>query len=83
MKSSIVYPITFKQILWLNQCGGLGIFDIFVENGKIGVYMFSGSKKEYKFVEIPNDNELLLKGRIRGNQDYPSIFNYVIKYDGL
>lgn len=71
--------LTKKQRIWLSQQGGRLLKDVFVEKGKMGIYLsLSGNKKEREFKRIPNDNKLILKRKKLGNSHYRELVREIV-----
>ena len=68
--------ISYKQILWLRQMGDRTIFDVFVINKTMGVYM--SSPHGLMFIPVPEDKRLVVETRNAGNQDRPMLVDYVV-----
>jgi len=74
--------ISVKQILWLNQQGERTIFDVFVENGEMGVYKWTPFGSHRFFDTLPRDERLvLIKMRKQRNNSYVSYMcGYSVKW---
>lgn len=69
--------ITIKQLLWVYQQGGRTLWDIFIKDGELGVYMYNPQGE--RFSRIPLDERLTLHvKKMRTNKYILDKFRYFV-----